>query len=368
MVVVNIIDESKKDYWDEGISTFDHAHPLNSYYWGKVRSIDKWRPLYLAAERNGKFCGGMMVLIKKFPILPISIFYSPKGPVTDYSDEETILSLIEKVKEIAKKENSIFIRIDPNIPEGLFDEKNDIFVKNGFLHLQQRWTFWNSPRDVYRIALIKYKDSEELFNKFDRDTRRCVRKAAKDGLEIEVAKSDSDLVSFYKIFKDFSVKKGFMSRDFEYQKELWETFIKNSKGRLFLAKYQGEIIGGLICIMFAKKCLAMHMGTPYKYHKLQTNYAYVWESVKWAKEEGCMWYSFRGVGTTPSQEYFKSKFLPEVVRLVGYYDLPFNSLFYKVFNFSEFVLLPNMWSNIIRTRELFYNLKKRLKSKSEKTS
>jgi len=78
-----------------------------------------------------------------------------------------------------------------------------------------------------------------------------------------------------------------MARGYEYQEALWREFVENGKGRLFLAMYRDEIIGGLICLMFGGKCLAMHMGTPYKYQKLQTYYAYVWESIKWAKMAGC---------------------------------------------------------------------------------
>ena len=152
-----------------------------------------------------------------------------------------------------------------------------------------------------------------------------------------------------------------MSRDYEYQKTLWRTYVNAGLGRLFLAKYEGKIIGGLICIMFGKKCLAMHMGTPYVYQKLQTYYAYVWESIKWAKEKDCTWYSFRGVGTTPSQEYFKNKFLPERVCLIGYYDLPFRPILYRLFYFGEFTALPIAWHLVVNVRKFFNAISNRLR-------
>ncbi len=363
MLKVTEISETQREYWDKEISKFECAHPLNAFYWGQVRSIDNWKPIYFAAEREGKFCGGMMVLMKKLTLLPFSIFYSPKGPVWKYDDDETLKKLVDKIKEKAKEENAIFMRVDPNIPETLIDTIEDIFQQQGFCHLTQRWSFWNSPRDVYRIDLSKFNEPENLFNMLDRDTRRCIRKAAKEGVTIEVATTEEDLKSFYDIFKEFSVNRGFMSRGYEYQKMLWETYITHDMGRLFLAKYNNKIIGGLICIIFSGKCLAMHMGTPYKFHKLQTYYAYVWESIKWAKTRGCLWYSFRGVGTTPSQEYFKSKFLPEVVSLVGYYDLPFKVQSYRLFYLIEFTVLPKLWSFLIRIREILFKTSKKIRRK-----
>ncbi len=346
-VHVRELSKSEADYWDREIQRFDCVHPLNAFGWGQVRSVDNWTPTYLVAEREGNFAGGIMLLEKKIPCTPFSIFYSPKGPVRDYEDDETLYALIEKVKEIARRKKAIFLRIDPNISE----DNEDKFSLSGFAHLDRRWTFWNSPRDVSRIDLTTVDNPDELFNMLDRDTRRCIRKAAREGVSIEAATCEEELKTFYNIFKDFSVNKKFMSRDYEYQKSLWDNYIAGGNGRLFLAKYEGEIIGGLICIMYGRKCLAMHMGTPYQYQKLQSYYAYVWESIRWAKENGCSWYSFRGVGTTPTQEFFKKKFLPEVVSLAGYYDLAFRPLLYKSFSFGEFSALPRIWPVIVNSRK-----------------
>jgi len=362
MTVIREISHSEKDYWDEGIQHLELVHPLNAYAWGQVRSVDRWHPIYLVAEREGKFCGACLILEKRIPYTPFSLLYSPKGPVWDYRDDETLCAIIDKIKEIAGKRKAIFLRIDPNIPESLSMNVEDRMSSLGFVHLQQRWTVWNSPRDLSRIDLTKAATEEELFNTFDREARRNIRKAAREGVVIEVAVSEAELQEFYTIFKEFSVKKGFMSRDYEYQKSLWDNYIANGMGRLFLAKYEGKIIGGLICIMFGRKCLAMHMGTSRQYQKLSSYYAYVWESIKWAREKGCTWYSFRGVGTTPTQEYFKRKFSPTVVSLVGYYDLPLRPFLYNLFYFCEFTLLPRALPLLVNARKLYNKI---IKAKEE---
>lgn len=354
MVNVREIGEDEKDYWDREIQRFPTVHPLNAYGWGAVRTVDSWTPIYLVAEEEGEFRGGMTVLAKKIPFTPFSIFYGQRGPVCDIHDSETVARLMEKTRELAREWGGIFIRIDPSVGEDEVTADKDVFTSLGLKHLEQRWTFWNAPRDVSRVDLTKCKTSEELLALLHRDTRRCIRKAGKEGVTIEPATKEKDVRNFYEIFSTFSVDKGFMSRGLDYQLKLWETYIEPKNGRLFLAKYKGEIIGGLICIMFGKKCLAMHMGTPYRFQKLQTYYAYVWEGISWAKENGCEWFSFRGVGTTPSQEYFKKKFMPDVVALVGYYDLPFRPLLYRLFYFAEFSVLPRAWPVLIRLRKLYH--------------
>ena len=351
-VTVRQISEAEKEYWNECVQRFDHVHPLNAFEWGEVRNIDGWQPIRLVAERSGRFSGALLLLVKKIPLVPYRIFYGPKGPVCGPEDRETIHAIHGKVLELARSQNAIFLRVDPNIREEESGPFERILSELKYRHLEQRWTFWNSPRDVYRIDLDGNLSGEDLLNSLDRDTRRCIRKASREGVLLDTAVDEEDLGKFYDIFKEFSVTKGFMARGYEYQRKLWESYVARGNGRLILARYEGEVIGGILCILFGRKCLAMHMGTPYEYHKLHTYYAYVWESIRWAKEKGCDWFSFRGVGTTPTQEAFKRKFNPKIVPLVGYFDHPFMPLLYKLFYFAEFTLLPAGWPLIVKTRRL----------------
>ena len=193
----------------------------------------------------------------------------------------------------------------------------------GYRHLEQRWTFWTSPRDEYSstsrwgppLTIPSMRSTGIHGGAFGR-ARRTVCPSSRP------AKRPFHSKAFYDIFKNFSVGKGFLARGYEYQRSLWQSYVAGGGGRLFLAKYEGQVIGGLLCILFGRKCVAMHMGTWNNNQKLQSYYAYVWESIRYAKESDCEWYSFRGVGTTPTQEAFKRKFNPQVVALAGYFDYP----------------------------------------------
>lgn len=366
-IKVNTLAARQDSFWDREIAGFAHVHPLNAYGWGQVRSIDGWQPEYLVASRDSSTTGMMQVLCKPIPGTGLSVMYAPKGPVWNPDDEETLQSLLDAVRELGRRRRAVFLRIDPNLVEASFPPGSDPFERAGLQHLEHRWSFWNSPRDVYRIDLQHATNEDELFGTLDRDARRCVRKAAREGVVISAAETIEELHRFYAIFNQFSVDRHFLCRQLAYQEALWHHFIHKGQGRLFLAVYQGQIIGGLICIMFAGGCLAMHMGTPYKYHKLQTSYAYIWESLRWAKACGCLWYSFRGVGTTPTQESFKRKFQPRVVSLVGYYDLPLQRTLYHLMKFGEFEVLPRVWNGLMKGREWFRRLQPEQGRTQEKT-
>ena len=301
-----------------------------------------------------------MILKKRLPFTPFTILYAQKMPVWDYDEDDTLAALVNAAIRIGKRENAIFVRINPNIPEALMEGQKDKFIALGFRHLQQRWSFWNSPRDVARIDLTAVTDPEGLFKLLGKSTRASIRKARREGVIIELATTKAELKTFYEMFQKFTIEKGFMARAYAYQEKLWDTYLQQGKGRLIVAKHQGEIVGGGIDLAFAGKCLAMHGGTLYRYRNLRADDLCVWESIKWAKEIGCSWYSFRGVGTTPSQEAFKRKFNPKVVSLVGYYDLSFKPVLYRLFYWAEFTLLPASWPLIIRARKLGNRVMKRL--------
>ena len=214
---VKKINDEERDFWDKSAFGFPLSHPFNAYGWGKVRQIDGWEPSYYLFMEGDTVKGMIMVLHKKIPWTGMSLMYAPKGPICEPNDHETIKAIIEKVKEEGRKRRAIFLRIDPNIPENILINRMDPFIEEGFIHLEHRWSFWNSPRDVYRIDLNIAGSEEELFNAMDRDTRRCVRKAAKEGVTIHPAISIEDLQKFFDIFKKFSIEKKFLSRDYKYQ-------------------------------------------------------------------------------------------------------------------------------------------------------
>jgi len=353
MLSVEEIEEGKRDYWDKKVAEFKSIHPLNAFGWGKVRAVDGWEPTYLMAKAGDVVVGAIMLLTKRILLTNLSIMYAPRGPLLDDPfDKKTLDALLRGIRVKAKEKHAIFLRVDPNImEETILGTGGDPFLEQGFIHLEQRWTFWNTPRDVYRIDLTKVRTEDELFETLDRQARKAVRKSRKQGVDILHGQTLSDLAIFYKFFREFTVEKGFMSRSYAYQRSLWEEYVTRGNGSLFIAVYQSQIVGGLICLIFGKKCLAMHMGTPYQYQHLRPNDAYVWEAIRYAKEKGCKWFSFRGVGSSPTEKKFKKKFGPEVVSLVGYYDLPFYAFLYRLFYLVEFEILPRVWPVLMSIRK-----------------
>ncbi|MDP2644069.1 MAG: peptidoglycan bridge formation glycyltransferase FemA/FemB family protein [Desulfobacterales bacterium] len=352
MTTIEQMDVCNRDYWDQEIVKFKTVHPLNAYGWGKVRAIDGWTAICLMAKKDGVVTGAAMVLTKSIPLTPFSIMYIPRGPVFDLSDRETLKALLVKIRSEARQKNAIFLRIDPNTPENDISGKVDPFVNEGFIHLGNRWTDWNAPKDVFRTDLTKGETEEQLFQLIHPKARSGVRKARKEGIAIRQAKTDDEVREFYRVFKEFAIGKGFLYRGFDYQQAIWEEFVKRKLGVLFLSGHDENIVGGMLCLTFGKICLEMHRGVFSQYQKLRVNEALVWEGIRWAKENQCDWYCQRGIGSLALRK-FKEKFNPDLVSLAGYYDLVYSPLLYAVFNKIEFGLIPKLLPGLKKIRKVY---------------
>ncbi len=296
-----------------------------------------------------------MVLIRKVPILSLSIMYAPRGFVFDLTDVETFRALVEQVRLKAREVSAIFLRVDPHITETAMTGIADPFLEQGFVHLPHRWSYWNAPRDVYRTDLSKSSSDAELFRRLDPKARNGVRKAKKEGVTIRPAESLEDVEKFHAVYKRFAIDKGFLLRSFDYQASLWREFISKDQGRLFLSIYDDEIIGGQICLCFGELCVEMHRGVLLAHQRLRVNEALVWEGMRWARQKGFRWYCQRGVGAGTLQK-FKQKFAPELVSLVGYYDLCFFPRIYRIIAILEFKFLPILVNLLMRVRRRIMTL------------
>ena len=115
------------------------------------------------AKRDDRVTGAIMYLTKRLPGTGLSLMYGQKGPLWESGDRETFDALLARLRGDARRKKAIFLRIDPNMPEEMI-ASDDPFTSGGFIHLDYRWSFWNSPRDVSRINLkgVKSEDGRSI--------------------------------------------------------------------------------------------------------------------------------------------------------------------------------------------------------------
>ena len=157
------IEELESNEYEEYISKNKYTTFYQKEYWGKLKKDGGWNYKLVGMKKNNKIVGATLLLFKNLP-LGLKLFYSPRGFLIDYNDEELLKEFVLEIKEYVKKENGFILKIDPyveyktrdidgNIVEGGVDNSKVVenLKKLGFKHygfnkdiskeLQPRWMY-----------------------------------------------------------------------------------------------------------------------------------------------------------------------------------------------------------------------------------
>ena len=163
--------------------------------------------------------------------------------------------------------------------------------------------------------LVPISGIEENKRRLSRSKRRQITKGLKAGAEIIEAKNLGQVKEFYdilsRLYKD-KVKKPLTGFQF------FEEFFKNKElGKLFLVKYKGEIIGGIVCPIFKDTIYQWYVcGLNKEYKHLYPGVLATWAPIEYAAKNGLKYFDFMGAGR-PDEVYgvreFKAKFGGQLV-------------------------------------------------------
>ena len=149
---------------------------MQSPQWAKVKSFWK-NEIVTVEDEDGNIKGSVSLLIRKVPILPYTMMYSPRGPVCDPHDEAVLRELLEKCRALAKKYRSYVLKMDPDIEieDTQFEE---IVKKLGFKVSRGLRNYEGiQPRFVFRLDL-RGKTEEQIMADFHHKVRYNIRLAA----------------------------------------------------------------------------------------------------------------------------------------------------------------------------------------------
>jgi len=335
-----LIKEDEKHIFNQFMTSCPKGHILQSYEWGEVKALTGWKPFRLVVEEEGTIVAAISLLKRDIPVIKKGIFYAPRGPVMDVKNHALFLFLMDQIKDLAQKEEVIFLKIDPDIWASDEDFKG-LLKKAGFVSAEKGGNFNGlQPKFVFRLDIRPTED--ELMANFHQKTRYNIRLASKKEVEIKENCTKEDLPDFYKILVVTAERDKFLIRSYEYFDIMWEQLVENNLAKLFMAYYQGEPIAGTLAFIIGDKAWYIYGASANEHRGKMPNYLLQWTMIKWAKNNGCTLYDFRGVPGNLSEDSpiyglykFKKGFNPDYTEFVGEYDLIFSPFYYKLWQVGE---------------------------------
>ena len=268
--------------------------------------------------------------------------YAPRGPICDIYDEKVIKELVNEIKRIAKEYKAFIFRADPDVL--VSDEKFKRIIENAGLKAKDNIKSINDviqPKYVFRLNLTN-KTEEELLQSFHQKTRYNIRLAARKGVTIRVGTKE-DLPEFYKTMQETGNRDDFIIRSLEYYKKIYYC-LGPEHVRIMLAKYEGEVIAATMPILYGNKVWYLYGGSKNEKRNLMPNYLLQWEMIKWALENKCDVYDFRGISGFKDEKSgsygvykFKKGFNPDFTEFIREIYAIFNPITNNMFKMMSFM-------------------------------
>ena len=217
---------------------FADKHPQITFHqteeWADLKSHNNWQSHYLLLKDKNKAIAGTLVLSKTLPIVKKKMFYAPRGFLIDYHDKKILKEFTKQIKEYAKREGAIFIKIDPYVEYKEHDNNGNL-VENGFdnsdcvenlKELGYKHFGFNLMQDTLQPRWMHVintdRPMDDVMKDMESKTRQILRKNEKSGIitrEIE----KEELPLFKEIMEHTSDRREFVDRPLSYYEAMWNS-------------------------------------------------------------------------------------------------------------------------------------------------
>ncbi|HEU0293535.1 MAG TPA: peptidoglycan bridge formation glycyltransferase FemA/FemB family protein [Anaerolineales bacterium] len=370
--------------WNSLISKLPNPHFLQTYEWGQVKAKYGWSPLYAVWGADGVWkvesdpkqlstfhSPVAAALILKRQILRngfaarLSILYSPKGPLLDWSNEPLRKRVLDDLQSFARKQGAIFLKMDPDVVLGMGvpNSNDDVVDANGQAvvpELKRRgWEFASDQIQFKNTVLIDLNPTEEeMLARMKQKTRYNIRLAEKKGVALRVGTLDN-VGMLYKMYAETSIRDGFVIRDEGYYQTVWKIFMAGDQSPVsnlqssnspvtnyqlpiaepLIAEVNNEPVAAIFVFYFARRAYYVYGMSRDVHREKMPAYLLQWEAMKRAKARGCTVYDLWGAPDVFDESdslwgvyRFKEGLGGKVVRTLGAWDFAPSPLWYKMYS------------------------------------
>lgn len=286
------------------------THPLQTTYWEDFRKA--WGNEVLETPWG-------ILTIHHLPFTSYRIAIFEKGPVPTSE-------MLTGLKELAKKNNIIFIKLEPNCQK---DESLVNLVRSHGAVPGKRLftptTFW----------IDLGGSEEELLKSFSSKTRYNIRLAERKGVKVTENNSDEAFKKYLELTRETTQRQGFYAHTEKYHKLMWKVLKEAGVAHLLTATYQGEIITTWILFVWHDFLYYPYGASTERHKKVMANNLMMWEAIKLGKKLKLktfdLWGREEGKGFTK----FKEGYNPKVIEFLGTWDLVVNKPIYFLYTLAE---------------------------------
>lgn len=293
------------DLWDSFLSRQQYRPFLQSWTMGEVYRDIGQEPIRLEVSNNGTIiaiCYAHVVPARRGKHLSI-----PYGPIIDSSlsdgqKSEVMMNLLEELKKLAQYFQCSFIRISP-FQSTINYQLSIIHSVPSPLHLlaEHVWYLPLTSPDPWindgKQTTNTTRTEEEILKEMRKTTRNLIRRAEKDGVTIEASMNPlNDLEDhFIRLHDETRKRHKFTPYSNAFFRAQVKHFAPRNECTVYLAKYQGEIIGASVHMHTFGETSYHHGASSSAHNKIPASYLLQWRAIQDAMKRKDHVYSFWGI-------------------------------------------------------------------------
>lgn len=244
---MKLVELSPKEF-----KTFADSHPQITFHqteeWANLKKKNGWNAYYVGLQEEKKIVAGALLLSKEIPIIHKKMFYSPRGFLIDYENYDLLKEFTAQLKEYVKKENGIFVKIDPYVEYQERDNNGEI-VEDGYEHkkavdnlknLGYYFFGFNTMQDTLQprwmhVIEIDGRNEEEVQKDMESKTRQILRKNEKSSIHTrEITREELPL--FKSIMEHTGERRDFIDRPLSYYEAMWDNLYPSGILKILIAE------------------------------------------------------------------------------------------------------------------------------------
>lgn len=279
-------------------------------------------------------------LLVKYPLLfGKNYLYAPYGPVAENLSRDLLINLKKELKNIAKTENAVFVRLD-------FTPVGSSKLLSKFFKKSPEYTYHSAyfqPRAEWFLRLGK--SEEDLLKSMHKQTRYSIRLAERKEIEVKIITENFGeyFNDFYMLMEETAKRNGFSIHPKEYYKTIFDNLDKTNS-YLAVASYGEQILAINLMVVYGGIATYVFGSSSNEERKRMPTYLAQWRAIQHAKKLGCDHYNFGGI-SIEGQVYkgwegltaFKKKFNGTEVIHSSFFDVVVNPVWYHLYNFRKFL-------------------------------
>lgn len=241
---MNFIDNVEELEYEEFVSNHEKSHFMQSYYFGLVMKNKNFKPHYVGMKKNNKLVATALIL-EKHLFGKYCYFYSPRGFIIDYKNQELLEQFTKNIKKYMKDKHAIFLKIDPDIKRYDLDSDGNILsFENELIERLKKLSFkllkykddfrsTEQPRFTFRLNLC---DSLENINKnMHATTRKILNKGNIYDLDLYIG-NKKDIPLFMKTMKETAKREDIACLPESYYTNFYDILNSHGMSDLYVVK------------------------------------------------------------------------------------------------------------------------------------